>query len=189
MKQRQRDRAARIALTTLGVIGVAGFLAAVAVAPGIALALKPFARRFPSRQRYDADRTVRNLIRRGLVEEVQRGRIVGYALTDRGREHLARHELAHAAFTSPKRWDKKWRMIIFDIPEKRRYLRDTLRAHFTRLGLYPIQKSVWLFPYACHDLVRLLKVDLGLGRSVQCFTVGEFEDREEEKDWRRHFDV
>lgn len=189
MKQRQKECASQIALAALGVIGAVGIMAAIAVAPGIALALKPFAKRYPSRQRYDADRALRKLIRRGFVREVRRGRTAGYALTDRGREYLARHELSRTKLCPPKRWDRKWRVIVFDIPEKRRYLRDMLRTQFTRLGLHSIQKSVWLFPYACDDLVRFLKADLGLGRNVQYFTVGKFEDREEEKGWRLYFDV
>lgn len=189
MKQRRKERVARVALTTLGIIGAAGFLASVAVAPGLARVLTVFAKRYPTRQRHEADRTVRGLARRGLVEETYQGRIIGYRLTEKGREYLMRHELASAALSAPKTWDRKWRIIIFDIPERRRHLRDDLRTHFMRLGLSPLQKSVWLYPYPCQDLVRLLKVDLGLGRNVQYFTVGEFEDRKEEKNWRFRFDV
>ncbi|MBI4449490.1 hypothetical protein HY634_00340, partial [Candidatus Uhrbacteria bacterium] len=147
IKQRHRDAALRVTLPVLGVIAAAGLVTAVAIAPGVAVALKAFAKLFPSRQRYEVDRTLKRLIRRGLVEETRRGRIVGFSLTDKGREYLARHELADARLAQPKKWDGRWRIITFDISEKRRHVRDNLRAHLTRLGLSPIQKSVWLYPH------------------------------------------
>lgn len=190
VKQRHRDQALRVTLTVLGVIAAAGVVAGAAIAPGVAVAVNAFAKLFPSRQRYEVSRTLTRLRRRGFVEEVTRGRhVVEYRITDRGREYLMQRELIRTEPEKPKKWDGKWRIIIFDIREKQRHLRDNLRTHLTRLGLYPIQKSAWLYPYPCDDLVRLIKADLGLDRNVQYFTIGKFEDREEEKSWRLHFDV
>ncbi len=189
MKMRHQEQALRIGGAALAVVAAAGFIAAAAVAPGIVHIIKLFPRKPDWQRWYLVDRALKRLIRRGLVEETRRGRIVGFALTDKGRERLMRQEFARAELPKPKRWDGKWRIVVFDVPEKYRHLRDNLRTHFTRLGLHPIQKSVWLYPYPCDALVRLIKVDLGLGRDVQYFTVGKFEDREEEKAWRHTFDV
>ncbi|MDP3771414.1 MAG: hypothetical protein Q8R16_03890 [bacterium] len=189
VKMRHQEQAARIGLIVLGVVAAAGIIATAAVAPGALLALKPLVRKPAWRQRGEVDRALRRLMRRGLVEETHRGRIVELSLSDKGREYLMRREFAHAEIVRPKKWDGRWRIVTFDVPEKRRHLRDNLRTHFQRLGLHPIQKSVWLTPFPCDDLVQLIKVDLDLGRNVQYFTVGKFADREEEKDWRIHFDV
>ncbi len=50
-----------------------------------------------------------------------------------------------------KNWDKKWRLVIFDIPEKLRRGRDALRAKLRQLGFYELQKSAFVFPYQCED--------------------------------------
>lgn len=189
MKMRHQERVREIGGAALGIIAAAGLVTAAAVAPGVLVALKPLARRSRPLYRSDVDRSLGKLVRKGLVEEVVRGRTVRYRITDRGRAELVRREFARTEVEKPKRWDGKWRLVIFDVPEQSRHLRDNLRMHFIRLGLYPIQKSVWLYPYPCDDLVRLIKTDLGLGRNVQYFTVGAFADREEEKGWRLHFDV
>ncbi len=189
MKMRHQENVKRIGAILLAIVAAAGIVVVAAAAPGIVGVAKLFPRKPEWQRRYLIDRALRRLLRRGLVEEVHRGRTVEYALTDTGREYLMRCELAHAEVPVPKKWDGKWRFIMFDIQEKRRHLRDNLRTHLNRLGLYPIQKSVWLTPYPCADLVRLIKVDLGLGRRVQCLTVRKFDDREEEKSWRLHFDV
>lgn len=189
VKMRHQEQAMRAGLAMLAIIAAAGFVVVAAAMPGIAAFAKLFPERPEWRRRYYLDTTLRRLIRRGLVEETRRGRLIGYQLTDRGRERLARREVQSLELTQAKRWDGKWRLVTFDVPEKRRYLRDHLRTHLTRLGFYPLQQSVWLYPYPCEEVVRLIKVDLNLGRKVQCIAFKRFEDREEEKSWRRHFDV
>ena len=189
IKMRHQERAQQIGIIILGCVAAAGFVAAAVAMPSIAALAKFFPKQSDWERRQHTTRAMRRLLHRGLIEECRRGRTVGFRLTDRGRERLARHELAHANTPHAKKWDGKWRFVIFDIPERRRYLRDHLRAHFQRLGLNPIQKSVWLFPHPCQDIVNLLKVNLGLGRNVQYLTAESFEDREEEKSWRLHFDV
>lgn len=189
MKLRHQEEAFRIGLTVLGTIAAAGIIASIAIAPGIALAFAPFARRPGWRQRGEVDRSLRRLVRRGFVASVRRGRVMHYRLTDRGRVYLMRCEHAHAAQERPKRWDGKWRILIFDIPEKQRHLRDMLRDRLVRLGFANIQKSVWLTPYPCDDVVRMLRVDLRYTGDIQAFTATSFLDRTAEHRWRHHFDV
>ncbi len=47
----------------------------------------------------------------------------------------------------PKRWDGKWRLVLFDIPEKDRLFRDILREHLKALKFYKLQHSVFVSPY------------------------------------------
>jgi len=54
-------------------------------------------------------------------------------------------------------WDKKWRIIIFDIPEKKRAYRDFLRQHLRSFGFKKLNKSVWVTPHHINpDLIQLL---------------------------------
>ncbi len=53
-------------------------------------------------------------------------------------------------------WDRKWRFIIFDIPEYKRQGRDALRIKLRELGFYELQKSVFVFPYECRDEINFL---------------------------------
>jgi len=45
-----------------------------------------------------------------------------------------------------KPWDRQWRLVVFDIPEKERRTRDLIRNKLRELGLAPIQRSVWISP-------------------------------------------
>lgn len=60
------------------------------------------------------------------------------------------------------RWDKRWRILIFDIPERQRYKRDALRFKLNDLGLKQLQESVWVTPYplpeSFSDFLKNLRV-------------------------------
>ena len=75
-----------------------------------------------------------------------------------------------------RRWDQRWRVIIFDIPERRRKIRDRLRSTMRELGFARLQDSVWVYPYDCEDLMALLKADLKLGVSVLYMVVEHIEN-------------
>jgi len=55
-----------------------------------------------------------------------------------------------------KNWDHKWRLVIFDVPEKKRVGRDALREKIKKLGFYELQKSVFIFPYECKNEVDFI---------------------------------
>jgi DNA-binding transcriptional regulator PaaX len=59
-------------------------------------------------------------------------------------------------------WDGRWRIVFFDIPEKRRKARDALRDKLRDLGFYELQKSVFVHPFPCRDeidfVVEFLKI-------------------------------
>lgn len=78
-------------------------------------------------------------------------------LTEKGRKIVKEIQFENMKIEKQKVWDKKWRVIIFDIPEgKRRVGRDALRHKLKKLGFYLIQKSVWVYPYPCEKEVQLL---------------------------------
>lgn len=49
--------------------------------------------------------------------------------------------------TMKKEKDGKWKMIIFDIPESQRAVRDFLRTKIKQLGFKKWQNSIWITPY------------------------------------------
>ncbi|MCL5784653.1 MAG: hypothetical protein M1142_04865 [Patescibacteria group bacterium] len=53
-----------------------------------------------------------------------------------------------------EKWDGKWRLVIWDIPEKRRNARDLLRYQLKQLGFKKFQQSVWASKKNCTFLLR-----------------------------------
>jgi len=72
----------------------------------------------------------------------------------------------------PPRWDHRWRMVIFDIPEKRRHLRLRLRRFLNSLGFARVQKSAWLSPYDWEDRVERFAQALDISPCVLHLTIG-----------------
>jgi CRISPR/Cas system-associated endoribonuclease Cas2 len=70
-------------------------------------------------------------------------------LTTKGKERILRERLHKQTISVPISWDKKWRVILFDIPESRRNDRNNFRRELNRLGLTQIQKSVYCYPHDC----------------------------------------
>lgn len=70
-------------------------------------------------------------------------------LTKKGRRQAKMLSLFGSSinFKKPKRWDKKWRIVVFDIPEKNRLFRDVLRQHLYALGFLKLQNSVFISPH------------------------------------------
>jgi CRISPR/Cas system-associated endoribonuclease Cas2 len=77
-------------------------------------------------------------------------------LTPKGYDYLKKFSFENIKIAKPKSWDGKWRVIIFDIPEKSRESRDALRAKLMRLGFYQIQKSVYVYPFECAREISFL---------------------------------
>jgi len=87
-------------------------------------------------------------------------------LTEKGRLKALTYRFQKMKI-SRENWDKKWRIVIFDIPEKLRKGRDALREKLKDLGFYELQKSVFVFPYQCEDEINFIIEFFGLRKFVR----------------------
>lgn len=91
-------------------------------------------------------------IRSGNIEKVIDGNEVKFRITTQGKNKLARN--FSLSGIQNKKWDKKWRIVIFDIPEKLRWRRDSLRKKLKELGFGMVEESAWISPHAFEDDIR-----------------------------------
>ena len=92
---------------------------------------------------------IQRLRENGLVDFVDDNELI-LRLTDIGREKT----LMLSLLENEDKWDRKWRIIIFDIPEKRRIARDLLRQKLKGWGFIPWQQSVWVTKKNCTKQLR-----------------------------------
>lgn len=117
-------------------------------------------------------RSIHSLKRGGYVKFRKQGDKVVPVLTKRGRIEVAGYEL-HKLKVKPSVWDGIWRLIVFDIPEDYRWYRDAFRQRLMNIGFREMQRSVFVFPYPCenvlqntldvlqlHEYVRYIEADL-----------------------------
>jgi len=106
-------------------------------------------------------------------------------ITEKG-ERMLQIETEKVAITKKRRWDRRWRVVIFDIPERRRSIRVNLRRFMEEYGFVRLQNSVWIYPYDCEDLIALAKTNLRIGADVLYMIV---ERLERDKHLREHFSL
>ncbi|MDO8521814.1 MAG: hypothetical protein Q7S08_00815 [bacterium] len=75
-----------------------------------------------------------------------------------------------------KKWDGKWRIAVFDIPEVYAPLRNRVRTILKRAGFVKLQHSIWIFPHECEELVRLIKEESRLSQYILYGVLDRIED-------------
>ncbi len=173
---RQEIRLTKLRQTILATIQLAGIITVMAMAPNVFQALGRVQKRW---SRSSLESAVQRLVTKGLVQKTEQG----LQLTPKGQRYLDRSLLTVAR---PKRWDRKWRIVVFDIKENRRALRDQLRILIGQIGFIRLQNSVWVYPYDCEELLVLLKTDYHLGKEVLYIIADKIE---RDFELRRHFDL
>ncbi|EKD91167.1 MAG: hypothetical protein ACD_30C00040G0012 [uncultured bacterium] len=143
-----------VAKNILMALGILGIIPMVMLAPGLAKIL-------PLLQKIDTARInqeLKRLHKRGLVEIIKhKNGITSIKLTKKGKEKLKRYEIDNLKTEKPTKWDKKWRIIIFDISIKKNFARDLLRRRMKKLGFYKLQSSVFVHPYPCYEIVIFIR--------------------------------
>ncbi len=108
-------------------------------------------------ERQSLKRAIKGLYHSKLIKEKENpdGSIT-LILTDKGKEKALTYDIEKMEIKKPKKWDDKWRIVLFDIPERTRKTRDAFRYHLKQLGFYEFQKSVFVHPYDCQDEIEYL---------------------------------
>ena len=81
---------------------------------------------------------------------------VSIFLNENGRKILQKQSLDKLVIKKPKKWDGYWRIVIFDIPEEKKYARNALAFKLKQLGFYPLQKSVYVYPFDCKNEIDFI---------------------------------
>ena len=156
-------------------VGLAGLLTIAAVAPKTLRLLKVSG--IDAKLRYRTKSVLFRLKQKGEIEFVERDGKKYARLTEHGERTLALlQQKMGVANGIKKKWDRRYRLVIFDIPERRKKTRDRLRMEMHELGFLRIQDSAWLYPHDCEELIALLKADLRIGKDVLYAVVEEIEN-------------
>lgn len=97
-------------------------------------------------------------------------------LREAGRKRVLEYKLGEMKIKKPKKWDEKWRAVLFDIPKDQKKARDAIRFHLKHLGFFRYQKSVFIHPYPCADEIDFLIELAGIRRYVRQFLVEHIDD-------------
>jgi len=95
---------------------------------------------------------INSLVKNGLINQQNESQT--YFLTEKGFLNFC---LDFPFFRFLKyQWDRRWRIISYEIPEVKREIRDRLRRQMQGWGLGPWHRSFWITPHPIIENLRLL---------------------------------
>jgi DNA-binding transcriptional regulator PaaX len=159
----KKSRKIFITKCVLTAIGIAGLITIVAIAPNSLQMLQLFGlgrKKYKPRSVYS---TLKRLEREKIIEIHERGDRAIMTITEKGKKRLLKYNIDDIEIKIPKKWDGKWRIVSFDIPEKQKKAREALRHKLKELDFLPLQKSLFIFPYPCKNeidfVTRIFQVE------------------------------
>jgi CRISPR-associated endonuclease Cas2 len=176
MEKETKEKIVSIGKDVLIAMGTLGFVV-VAASMGNAVQLLKYTPLFDKKYKnYQINRSVKRLLDSGFLKISEDKYNKFLEVTEKGKKLLIKYELEGLAQDKPKKWDKKYRVVIFDISEQRRKVRDRLRIMLRSFGFIQLQGSVWVYPYECQEIIELLKKYLELKEEVIYMIVDSIEN-------------
>lgn len=96
---------------------------------------------------------------------------VEIVLTEKGRKRRLAYAWENMKISKPKKWDGRWRIVMFDFPKGANIFRDAFREKLKRLGFFQFQKSVWIHPYECKDEIDFISEKFNVAKYLTVLTV------------------
>jgi len=100
------------------------------------------------------------------------------SLNEAGRARAIVYSVEDIHIIEPTIWDKKWRMVLFDIPENIRASRKLFKAKLDEMGFAQIQKSVYVHPFPCHNEIEQIRSLYGLESYIRLAVIDKLEGDE-----------
>lgn len=169
-----------IAKVVLKSLFFGGMVVAVVALPGMAPVLNLFQDSNKKNKR-KMQNALFNLKKQRLVKIYYKNREEFIEITEKGRKRLLKYEFDDMKIETPKKWDGLWRIVIFDIPEKRKKARNALNIKLKELGFYRIQKSAFIFPYECRDEIDFVAEHFFIRKYINYIIVKEIDNADKLK--------
>lgn len=123
-------------------------------------------------------RVINHLTRKGFIRFIERDGQTFIELTRRGQRIARGHSLDLLRIKRPFRWDRRWRIVSFDISERHKESREVIRGKLKLLGFRQIQRSVWLLPWKCRAEINFLREMYDIENSILFFEIRDHPDFE-----------
>lgn len=183
-KARKERRWGTFQKAMLAAVVLGGVVVVAATIPNAVALLKYFpGYKKGAKFNYQAKSAIGRLAAKGLITFTEKDGKRFARITEKGKGIL-QMESERMIMTKKRRWDRRWRVVAFDIPENRKSVRTSLRRFMNEYGFVRLQDSVWIYPYDCEDLIALAKANFRIGADVLYMIV---ERLEHDKHLREHF--
>ncbi len=152
MEQSTRDTSSAIIDGVIKFIAAGGLLTTALIAPNaVQIFDKPLGILLGNLNKRQQQRELRRILyymkSRDLVQYSSRDYEHGILLTDKGKKRLQQASYEAISIPTPSKWDNRWRLVFYDIPENQKSRRNALNLKLKQLGFKQLQISIWVHPY------------------------------------------
>ena len=132
-------------------------------------------------------RILNKLEKKEIIHIEEKADQIFVKVSDQGKSKLLQYSLKKLFDfkRKKKKWNGKWYLVFFDVPEVQKNKRNYLRKFLIRLGFRKYQKSVYLFPYECEEEVKLIKKIVEGAKYMKYIIAEKIEDENEFKKYFR----
>lgn len=171
----RRGELARDILRLVGA-GVIGGVGAVAAATTNTVQIIDYLNPKGVHERNRIWKAIKYLEKKNRVVFEERENYTYVILTKEGRLRLDEDAIWELTIDAPYRWDRKWRIVMFDLPSKHERVRQSFRLKLEDLGFKLYQRSVFIYPYECHEEVHTIAKWYGVDQYVRYIVATEIHD-------------
>ena len=107
-----------------------------------------------------------------------------YGLTPKGEHKLRQVFIDEVVIKKNKKWDGKWRMVMYDLPIRFKKAREAFRWKLKDLGFYQFQKSAWIYPYQCEGELLFVADFFGVRKHIEILEIDKILD---DRKLKNHF--
>lgn len=118
-----------------------------------------------------------DLKKRNLIKSVIENNEHYFELTPEGAEVLKWSMIGKSKRQG--KWDKLFRLVVFDIPEEKKATRNVIRDKLNEIGFVQMQKSVFVYPFDCKRDIETLCYYTNSGKYLRYLVVKITEGEEE----------
>lgn len=115
--------------------------------------------------------TVNRSFKTGDIEKIVKSDGIYLRATSTGKKRLCRD---FPILNLTKKWDKHWLIVVFDISEKSKSVRNNFRSKLKNLGFGMLQESVWISPLSIGQDMREFVSFVGLSENVFVMEISGF---------------
>lgn len=164
---------------------IGGAITIAATSPYFVHNLLTARKKFKKYPKHKVSHTFHRLKSQGLINISNRNHQVYISLTDEGKKKAGWLQIDKLRIKKPKKWDGKWRLLMFDIAQMKKLFREALRGKLKEIGFLPFQKSIWICPFDCKAEIGLLKDFFGFSdEELKLIVTDDIGDKGE---WRKIF--
>ena len=170
---------------------VTGVIAVAAIAPNLLHVVGKMSRygyenvdrkkRFENRTK-DLVKSIYYLKRYKYVQLAQEGDEFIMKVTKKGEDKIRRMNFKTLQVPRTARFFKHWWFVLADVPSKPyRHQADLFREKLKQMDFYPLQRTVWVFPFNPIDQVEFISVYYGIEQFVTVLEAAKVDRDDEEK--------